>query len=125
MIRSNHPALLESASQRRRLIAIAVIVVLATLIAACGETDASESTLAPPPPDEHGATGLPYPEVPRVTADQAHAMSQAGSAVIVDVRTADAYAEAHVSGALSVPEGQLAALVDDLPKDKAIITYCT
>lgn len=125
MIRSSHPTVRRSARRRHRLAAISAAVAVATLLTACGGSDASDSTLAPTPPDEHDATGLPYPDVPRVTADQAHAMSQAGTAVIVDVRTAAAYAEAHAGGAISVPEGELADHVDELPKDKAIITYCT
>ena len=125
MIRSSQPTERRIPSRRQRLAALSAIIAAAILLTACGGSDASNSTLAPTPPDEYDATGLPYPDVPRVTADEAHAMSQAGTAVIVDVRTADAYAEAHAAGAISVPEGELADHVDELPKDKAIITYCT
>ncbi|MDT3428214.1 rhodanese-related sulfurtransferase [Paenibacillus forsythiae] len=45
--------------------------------------------------------------------------------VLVDVRDARSYEEAHLPGAVSLPSGQLAAeALASLPQDKALILYC-
>lgn len=45
--------------------------------------------------------------------------------IIVDVRSADDFAECHVEGAISFPYRQInGETVTGLPKDKLIITYC-
>jgi hydroxyacylglutathione hydrolase len=45
-------------------------------------------------------------------------------AVIVDVREPGEYAHGHVPGAVSVPQADLANRVDDLPRDRPLITVC-
>ena len=53
-------------------------------------------------------------------------MVQSGDAVLVDVRTEDAYAQAHLAGAMLVPLNQVAASADRLAAtDRTIITYCS
>jgi 3-mercaptopyruvate sulfurtransferase SseA len=73
--------------------------------------------------------GLPQTEadVPRVTVEEAAAAIENGDAVVLDVRSAEAYQASHIPGALSVPlfdiESNPASL--NLDKEKWIITYCT
>lgn len=45
-------------------------------------------------------------------------------ALIVDVREADEFSEAHVAGALLIPLDQLEARVSEIPKDRAILFIC-
>ena len=65
--------------------------------------------------------------VPRVTVEQAKAAVDSGAAVIVDVRSQEAYETSHIAGALFIPlddfENNIANL--DLSKEQWIITYCT
>jgi hypothetical protein len=73
--------------------------------------------------------GIPQTEdaVPRVTVEQAKAAVDAGAAVIVDVRSQEAYETSHIAGALFIPledfENNITSL--DLGKEQWIITYCT
>ena len=75
------------------------------------------------------ADQLPVPDadVPRVSIKEAKAALESGTAVIVDVRSPDAFASSHVAGALNVPlidiEMNLASV--PLEKEQWIITYCT
>ena len=66
-------------------------------------------------------------EVPRVPVDQAKAAFESGEAVIVDVRSSQAYAVSHVAGAINIQLSEIetnpASL--NLDKDQWIITYCT
>lgn len=47
-----------------------------------------------------------------------------GDVVVIDVRPAVEYAAGHIAGARSMPIERLAACVDALPRDLAIVAYC-
>ena len=64
-------------------------------------------------------------DVPRISVDEAKQHFDAGSAVFVDARGEDEYEQAHIAGAIRLPDAPIASLVDTLPKDQLIITYCT
>ena len=44
--------------------------------------------------------------------------------LLVDVRSRDPFAKAHVPGALSVPLEELDTLAPLLPRDRALVTFC-
>ncbi len=66
-----------------------------------------------------------YPEIQRVSIDEAKAALDSGSAVFVDVRSVEAYQASHVSGAVNIPLEELEARLGELDKAQWIITYCT
>jgi 3-mercaptopyruvate sulfurtransferase SseA len=68
---------------------------------------------------------IPYPEIERVTLADSKAALEAGTAVIVDVRSAEAYAASHIAGALSLPINEIDARQTELDPAAWIITYCT
>ena len=64
-------------------------------------------------------------DVKRVTLEDAKIAHDTGTAVFVDVRSADSYAASHVTGALSIPFDELENRLDELDPADWIITYCT
>jgi 3-mercaptopyruvate sulfurtransferase SseA len=66
-----------------------------------------------------------FPEVPRVSLEDALSANNTGSAVFIDVRDSSAYEAAHVPGSLSFPLSQLESRVKELDPNDWIITYCT
>lgn len=61
-----------------------------------------------------------------IDPSEAFEMVQSGEATLVDVRSEDAYAQAHLAGAMLVPLTQVAANADELAaQDRTIITYCS
>jgi rhodanese-related sulfurtransferase len=66
-------------------------------------------------------------DVPRVTVEEAKSAFDSGKAIIVDVRSAEAYAEGHAAGAISIPLSEFENNINNLPLDKEqwIIPYCT
>jgi hypothetical protein len=66
-------------------------------------------------------------EVPRVPLDIAKAAIDTGEAIVVDVRSAEAYQASHIPGAISIPLQDIEANPTGLKldKDQWIITYCT
>ena len=86
-----------------------------------GGSASSESVTA----DSQDDTDIPYPEVARISADDAHIRLASDSAIFVDVRDLDSYTEVHIPGALWIPLDEIEARQGELPKDAEIITYCT
>lgn len=62
-------------------------------------------------------------EPSEIDIDELATRLEAG-AVVVDVREADEYEEAHVAGALLVPLSELADRVDDVPADVPVLVIC-
>jgi rhodanese-related sulfurtransferase len=60
-----------------------------------------------------------------MSLDEALARRDSGQAVLVDVRSAAAFAEGHIPGAISIPAGEIPARVAELRKTgKLPILYC-
>lgn len=66
-----------------------------------------------------------YPEIPRVSLEEAKTAFDLGSALFVDVRSAEAYQGNHISGAVNIPLGELESRLGELDPNQWIITYCT
>jgi len=64
-------------------------------------------------------------DVERISLTEAKAALDAGTAVFLDVRSAGAFADSHVAGAVNIPEAELPDRLGELDKDAWIITYCT
>lgn len=54
----------------------------------------------------------------------AHTLAQAGEAIIIDVRDAQAHEAAHIAGARSIPIDELEARLDELPAGAQVLTAC-
>ena len=76
-------------------------------------------------PDYHDEQGIPYPDIPRITVQEARAKFDAGTAIFVDVRSRDEYQARHIPGAISMPIEEIPARYNELPKDAEILLYCT
>ena len=67
----------------------------------------------------------PSDGVKRITTVELRDALSKGTAIVVDVRGDDAYRQNHIKGSISIPETQIAARVNQLPRDKMIVTYCS
>ena len=99
-----------------------LLLLAAALFLSQGKTSvaASQSPISAGGHDEET-----YPEIERVSLADAKAALDAGSAVFVDVRIAEAYAVDHVPGALNIPLGELETRLTELDSHQWIIIYCT
>ena len=61
----------------------------------------------------------------RVTIDELEAMMKKGEAFVVDVRNDYSYNEGHIPGSRLIPEGEILNHLNELPRDKTIVTYCS
>jgi hypothetical protein len=89
---------------------------------------ASQSGQPSAPPGtghDHAAHELEN-KMPRISAEELKRLVAARQAVIVDVRSAEEFAQAHIQGAINLPVQQIeAGQYPKLPGDKRLISYCT
>ncbi len=73
------------------------------------------------------STVLTEASVPRVSIEEAKVALYGGAAVIVDVRSKQAYELGHIPGARNILLGEFETNITgiDIAKDQWIITYCT
>ena len=64
-------------------------------------------------------------DAPRISLEDARKDFDAGSALFVDTRAADAYKLEHIKGSINISADMLEAKYKELPKDKKIIAYCS
>lgn len=114
---------------RNKFMGIAVFMLAAATLACTALQPRSEPGTGPTQAGIplQGNLPLTEDEVPRISLEQARAAIDSGAAVVVDVRSSAAYAEAHAVGAVSIPLDEFENNIDRIPleKDRWIITYCT
>jgi|CXWL01.1.fsa_nt_gi 3-mercaptopyruvate sulfurtransferase SseA len=73
------------------------------------------------------AAAAPMPKTDRMSMADFKKMYEAGTVVVVDVRSHDAYLGGHIPGALSIPEPTINPEVAETLKKmgKPIATYCS
>jgi 3-mercaptopyruvate sulfurtransferase SseA len=114
-----------------------IILVLSILIlttAACNAiaptvepTQTAVVIIEPTTPPQKSSLPANEASVPRVEVEKAKAAFDSGEAIIVDVRSKQAYDASHVAGAINIQLGEFETNINGLTLDKNqwIITYCT
>jgi len=98
----------------------------AILLAACNSNELKIKTSASPNPAQAQQGQPPVSDgARRVTVTELQSLLDKNQAVVIDVRTAEAYNIAHVKGARLIPEAEVVNHAGELPKDKLIVTYCS
>ena len=64
-------------------------------------------------------------DAPRITLEDAKKDFDAGTAVFVDTRGAQAYDGEHIKGAINVSVNELQEKINTIPTNKKIIAYCS
>jgi len=59
-----------------------------------------------------------------VTRDELAERLRAGDVVVLDVRPGPEFEAGHITGAVSMPIGQLARRLRGMPKDRQVVAYC-
>ena len=64
-------------------------------------------------------------DAPRIEAAELKKLVDKGDAVLLDVRSQNAWDMGHAEGAIHIPLGELSARLDEVPRDKLVAAYCT
>ena len=118
---------------------IKILLALSILIlttSACSAANVITPTVEPIPtyviveptsPPTQSAVPLSEAGVPRVSLEEAYTAWAGGAAIIVDVRSKQAYESSHIAGAINIQLGEFETNINGIALDKNqwIITYCT
>jgi hypothetical protein len=77
--------------------------------------------------DPGPVSGAPAPnpeEPPRISVEELKKLMDAGSVLLIDVRSEAIYGMRHIAGAVSAPFEDIERQARILPKDKLIVAYC-
>jgi 3-mercaptopyruvate sulfurtransferase SseA len=105
---------------RLKLISFLMIFAAAMLFVACNAVDHEAKTKPVQGPETVYADGAR-----RVTIEEMEAMLKNGTAVVIDVRSQAAYDAGHIPGSKLIPAGEILNHINELPRDKTIVTYCS
>jgi predicted sulfurtransferase len=103
------------------LTAAAVLVAL-TVLTGCNSKEGTKTAAVKVPSQAPAQVG---DGVRRITPEELKAEIARNDVVIVDVRGEPAYKQGHIKGARLIPATEILAHVDELPRDKMIVTYCS
>jgi 3-mercaptopyruvate sulfurtransferase SseA len=110
---------------RLKYVYSAMILMTAIIFAACNAVEDNVKS----PTQNSNALGGPetiYPDgARRVTTAELETLIKEGKAFVVDVRSQDSYDMGHIPGSKLIPVGEILNHVNELPRDKMIITYCS
>jgi len=107
------------------MVTLAVFMAAGALIACnSNETLLTQNNSTPTPKVPPGAA-TPTDNARRINAEDLHKLWEKGDVVIIDTRAEVAYKQEHIKGSISMPTGTVLQRIDELPKNKMIVAYCT
>ena len=108
----------------RSIFYFALMAVAAVVFAACNAIDHTASSQSKPSPSP-GSDTVYADGARRITADEMVAMVKNNEAVVIDVRNQASYDLGHIPGAKLIPAGEILNHINELPRNKMIVTYCS
>ncbi len=110
-----------------RIITLAFLALLVAIggLVACNsnETMLAQSPKSSPTPQQPAPP--PADNARRIKAAELHDLYEKGAVVIIDTRAEPAYKDEHIKGSISMPTGTVLGRIDELPRNKMIVAYCT
>ena len=99
-----------------------ILILTAVVLAACNAVDTKVASNASNPAN---SSQTAYPDgARRITIEELEALMKNGQAFVVDVRNQASYDIGHIPGSRLIPAGDILNHVNELPRDKMIVTYC-
>ncbi|HKO99957.1 MAG TPA: rhodanese-like domain-containing protein [Pyrinomonadaceae bacterium] len=105
-----------------RNLLVLMVITAGLVLAGCNSAEQKNGSTKPVAPS---SSAVYADGVRRVTPSELQALLTNNEAVVIDVRTEDAYKTAHIRGAKLIPETEVGKRSNELPKDKLIVTYCS
>lgn len=107
----------------RFLLYFTVFTLVAAVLTACqsAQENRTQSSVSIPSP-----ASSTYPDgVRRITPTELNNLLAKDQAVVIDVRNEGAYYAEHIKGAKLIPNTAILSHLQELPRNKLIVTYCS
>jgi 3-mercaptopyruvate sulfurtransferase SseA len=105
---------------------IRLLLVTTLFVAGCNSADNKITNVAQKRNPSAGQVETVHADgVRRITIQEFEELKSKGGAFIVDVRNQAAYDQGHIPGAKLIPSPEILNHINELPKDKTIVTYCS
>ena len=101
-----------------------IILLSLALLTACNSAENKSPSAAPALPPAADSKP-PTDGVRRITVVELKDLLAKNEAMVVDVRNKEAFDMSHIQGAKLIPVADTLKHIDELPKDKLIVTYCS
>ena len=105
---------------RLKFLLLPLALVTAAILLSCNAKDKVASNKTQLGPETTYADGAR-----RITIDELNALVKNNEAVVIDVRNQAAYDAGHIPGSKLIPSGEILNHINELPRDKMIVTYCS
>ena len=109
---------------RKLFLLIAILAVVAFI----GGCNSAESKLQASNPDKSKTTTpptTPSDGARRITITELKELQKKNAVFIVDVRNQSSYDSGHIPGSVLIPSADVLQHIDEFPRDKMIVTYCS
>ncbi len=107
------------------VLSLAAAVLGAIVLAACNSAPKANVTSQSPAATTVQTETTYADGARRITIADANKLIKAGQAFVIDVRNQAAYDAGHIPGAKLIPAGEILNHIDELPRDKTIVIYCS
>jgi 3-mercaptopyruvate sulfurtransferase SseA len=105
--------------------AVAAVLFAIVVLTACNSKEQLPKPTTAASPATAPAQLPPGDSARRITPAEVKDELARNDVVIIDVRGEAAYKQGHIKGARLIPATEILAHVDELPRDKMIVTYCS
>ena len=109
-----------------KLIYSTLIVLAVVMLASCNATDTVVNSHANKAENSSKVPETTYADgARRITIGELETLMKDGRAYVLDVRNQAMYDAGHIPGSRLIPAGEILNHVNELPRDKTIVTYCS
>ena len=95
------------------------------MLAACNSQEAVLPQAASTPAVQSLKQKNPADEARRINAEELHKLWEKKDVLVIDTRGEPDYQASHIPGSISVPASEVATKLEELPRNKMIVAYCT
>lgn len=109
----------------RLFILLILSAILTACLLACNSNEKLLAQNSNRAPQTQPSTGAPTDNARRINAEEVHKLWEKNEVLIIDTRAESAYKTEHIKGSISIPTGTVLSRIDELPRNKTIVAYCT
>jgi 3-mercaptopyruvate sulfurtransferase SseA len=107
-------------------LSVRFLLVATLFLAGCNSTDNKVTNVAQKQTPRTSQVDTVHADgVRRITIQEFEELRRKGDAFIVDVRNQASFDQGHIPGAKLMPLAEILNHVNDMPRDKTIVTYCS